>query len=70
VARDGFVQHRDGASISDISMWLEEGNAALEGAAGCPADPPPFPCEAAGTCGRVTSAAATTGFNDVVVAPP
>ena len=70
LSRDGFVQHRDGASISDVTMWLEESNATLEGAAGCPADPPQFPCEAAGTCARVTSAATTAAFNDVVVASP
>ena len=69
VVRDGFVQHRDGAAISDITMWLEDGNAALEGSAGCD-EAPAFACEAAGTCARVTAAAASAAFNDVVVTTP
>jgi hypothetical protein len=68
LVREGFVQHRDGA-LGDVRQWLEGGNALLEGAAGC-ATAPAFSCEAAGTCARVTVAAATRGFNDVVVALP
>jgi len=68
LVRDGFVQHRDAAAIAEISNWLEDGNAKLEGSAGCGDGPPPFACEGAGTCGRVTVGAATRSFNDVVVA--
>lgn len=67
---DGFVQHRDAPSIADPRQWLEGGNALLESAAGCGLQPPAFPCEAAGTCARVTDAAPTRDFNDVVVALP
>ncbi len=70
LARDGFVQHHDAAALAQISQWLEEGNARLEGSAGCGDDPPPFACEAAGTCGHITVGAATSTFNDVVVAWP
>jgi hypothetical protein len=71
IVRDGFVQSRAPNAISDVSMWLESSNALLEGAAGCEeATPPTFPCEAAGTCNRVTVGAAVAGFNDVVVASP
>ena len=70
LAVDGFVQHRDAHAIADARQWLEGGNALLESAAGCGAQPPPFPCEAAGTCTRVTAAAPSRAFNDVVVALP
>jgi hypothetical protein len=69
IARDGFVQSRAGANAGEPRQWLEAANAALEGAAGC-SPPPPFPCEGTGACARVTTAAATRGFNDVVVAYP
>jgi hypothetical protein len=69
LVRDGFVQQRDAASFGDPRQWLEAGNAALESAAGCAA-PPPFACEAAGTCTRITLAAPSRSFNDVVVAIP
>ncbi|HLX23031.1 MAG TPA: hypothetical protein VKR38_06780 [Usitatibacter sp.] len=68
--RDGFVQHRDAAAIAEIESWLEESNAKLEGSAGCGDGPPPFACETAGTCGRVTVGMATRTFNDAVVAWP
>jgi len=67
---DGFLQRRDAAALAEISSWLEETNARLEGSAGCGDDPPPFACESAGTCGRVTTGAATRAFNDAVVASP
>lgn len=70
LVRDGFLQRRDAAAIAEISMWLEEGNARLEGSAGCGDDPPPFACEGTGTCGRITTGAATRTFNDVVAAWP
>jgi hypothetical protein len=70
VTRDGFLQRHDATTLAQISQWLEEGNARLEGSAGCGDDPPPFACEAAGSCGRVTAGAATGSFNDVVVAWP
>jgi hypothetical protein len=67
---DGFVQQRDASALADARQWLEGGNALLESGAGCGAQPPPFSCEAAGTCARVTDAAAGRAFNDVVVALP
>jgi hypothetical protein len=67
---DGFVQHRDAPAIADARQWLEGTNALLESGAGCGEHPPPFPCEAAGTCARVTAATASRAFNDVVVALP
>lgn len=67
---DGFVQRRDASALAEISAWLEGSNARLEGSAGCGDDPPPFACEPAGTCGRVTVGSATQSFNDVVVAFP
>jgi len=70
LAVDGFLQRRDAAALAEISDWLEATNARLEGSAGCGDDPPPFACESAGTCGRVTTGAATRSFNDVVVASP
>jgi hypothetical protein len=70
LVRDGFVQHRDAAALAELANWLEESNAKLEGSAGCGDDPPPFACEGAGTCGRVTAGAATRTFNDVVAAWP
>ncbi len=71
LARDGFVQSRSASAISETAMWLEESNALLEGAAGCEdATPPTFPCESSGACARVTAAAASAGFNDVVLASP
>ena len=69
VARDGFTQHRDGASFGDARQWLEAGNAALDDGAGCAA-PPAYGCTAAGTCNRVTMAAPQRAFNDVVVTLP
>ncbi len=69
IARDGFVQSRSGASVAEVRQWLEDANAQLESAAGC-SPAPAFTCEARGTCARVTAAAATRGFNDVVVAYP
>jgi len=69
LVRDGFVQHRDAAALADPRQWLEGTNAQLETAPGC-ATPPPFACEAAGTCARITQAAPHRGFNDVVVALP
>lgn len=68
-ARDGFVQSRGGAAISDVRQWLEEANAQLEGVAGC-SPPPSFPCEAMRTCDRVTTGAGLRRFNDVVFAYP
>jgi hypothetical protein len=71
LARDGFVQSRDGAGISAPGMWLEESNALLEGSAGCDAVvPPSFPCEGTGNCNRVTVGASSAVFNDVVVVSP
>jgi len=67
---DGFVQHRDAPAIADARQFLEGTNALLESGAGCGARTPPFPCEAAGTCTRVTAATASRAFNDVVVALP
>lgn len=69
VVRDGFVQSRDAANLAQVREWLEDGNAALEGAAACPGGGPRFPCSPA-TCNRVTAAAASRTFNDVVVAFP
>jgi type II secretory pathway pseudopilin PulG len=69
LARDGFVQSRAGANVSDVRQWLEEANAELEGAAGC-TPPPAFTCEGRGTCNRVTAGGGTRAFNDVVVAYP
>ncbi|HUQ29794.1 MAG TPA: hypothetical protein VM051_14455 [Usitatibacter sp.] len=69
LVRDGFVQHRDGTSLADARQWLEGTNALLEAASGC-ATAPAFTCEAAGTCTRITVAAANRSFNDVVVALP
>jgi type II secretory pathway pseudopilin PulG len=70
LARGGFVQSRGGAGISELGQWLEESNAQLEGAAGCPGAPPRFPCEGLGTCNRITAAASSRDFNDVVVTLP
>jgi hypothetical protein len=70
LVRDGFVQHHDASALAQLSQWLEEGNARLEGSAGCGDDPPPFACDGAGTCGHVTVATATSTFNDVVIAWP
>ena len=70
LVRDGFVQHRDSASLGDASQWLEATNALLESATGCGAAQPAFACEAAGTCTRITQSAATREFNDVVLALP
>jgi hypothetical protein len=69
LVRDGFVQHRDGAAAGDARQWLEGTNALLEAARGC-AVAPTFTCEAAGTCTRITVAASSRSFNDVVVALP
>jgi hypothetical protein len=69
LVRDGFVQSRAGAGISEVRQWLEESNAQLEGAAGCPRAPG-FPCEGRGSCSRITMSPRTPGFNDVVVAIP
>jgi hypothetical protein len=69
LVRDGFVQHRDGSAIGDARQWLEGTNALLEAAPGC-ATAPAFTCEAAGTCTRITLAAPSRSFNDVVVALP
>jgi hypothetical protein len=70
LARAGFVQHRDSASLGDASQWLEATNALLESATGCGAALPAFACEAAGTCTRITQSAPTREFNDVVLALP
>ena len=70
VVRDGFVQSRAGANVAHPGEWLEETNAALEGAGGCPGRGPRFPCEGLGACNRVTAAAASRSFNDVVVVFP
>jgi hypothetical protein len=70
LARGGFVQSRAGAGISELGQWLEESNAQLEGAVGCPGAPPRFPCEGLGACNRITAAASSRDFNDVVVALP
>jgi type II secretory pathway pseudopilin PulG len=70
LVRDGFVQSRGGAGIAEVRQWLEESNALLEGAAGCPGAPPRISCEGVGTCTRITVAASSRGFNDVVVALP
>jgi len=70
LVRDGFVQHRESASLGDASQWLEGTNALLDGAPGCASASPSFSCETAGTCTRVTQAAASRSFNDVVVALP
>ncbi len=67
LVRDGFVQSRAGANVSAVRQWLEEANAQLEGAAGCP-QPPAFSCEGRGTCARVTASGGAREFNDVVVA--
>ena len=69
VVRDGFTQHRDGASFADARQWLEASNAALDDGAGCAAAPA-YGCTAAGTCNRVTMAAPQRAFNDVVVILP
>ena len=69
VLRDGFTQHRDGASFADARQWLEAGNAALDDGAGCGA-PPAFGCAAAGTCNRVTIGSPQRTFNDVVLVLP
>jgi len=69
VTRDGFTQHRDGASFGDARQWLEAGNAMLDDGAGCAA-PPAYGCAAAGTCNRVAMAAPQRAFNDVVVTLP
>jgi hypothetical protein len=69
VARDGFVQSRAG-NLARVREWLEEENAQLEGAAGCPGEAPVFTCEALGSCARVAIGPATRTFNDVVVAYP
>ena len=69
LVRDGFVQHREAASLGDASQWLEATNALLDGGPGC-ASRPAFACETAGTCTRITQAAASHAFNDVVVALP
>ncbi len=69
LVRDGFVQHRDGAAFGDARQWLEGTNALLEATPGC-AVAPAFTCEAAGTCTRITVAAPSRSFNDVVVALP
>ena len=68
--RDGWVQMRAGAHISEVRQWLEETNARLEGSAGCAGRTPGLACEGLGTCSRVTSGAASRSFNDVVVAYP
>lgn len=70
LARNGFVQDRSAAALARVGEWLEEGNARLEGAAGCPASPPNFPCEVTGTCTRITTAAGSRAFNDVAIAAP
>lgn len=70
LVRGGFVQSRAGAAVSDVRQWLEESNAQLEGAAGCPGGPARLGCESSGTCTRVTTAAGSRAFNDVVVALP
>ena len=67
---DGFIQQRDASAIADARQWLEGGNALLESGAGCAGHAPAFSCEAAGTCARVTDAAASRAFNDVAVAIP
>ncbi len=69
LARDGFVQSRAGANVSEVRQWLEEANAELEGAAGC-SPAPAFTCEGRGTCSRVTAGGGTRIFNDVVVTYP
>ena len=69
LVRDGFVQQRDDAALGDIRQWLEASNALLEGPGGC-AVAPPFACEAAHTCTRITQDNARPGFNDVVLAIP
>ena len=69
LARDGFVQSRAGANVSEVRQWLEAANAELEGTAGCTAAPA-FSCEARASCTRVTSGSGNRGFNDVVVAFP
>jgi type II secretory pathway pseudopilin PulG len=70
LARGGFVQSRGGAAISDVGQWLEDSNAQLEGGAGCPGASPRFPCEGLASCNRITVAASSRTFNDVVVALP
>lgn len=67
--RDGFVQDRSGANVSQVRQWLEEANARLEGAAGC-APAPIFTCEGLRACDRVTTGAGMGRFNDVVSAYP
>jgi hypothetical protein len=67
LVRDGFVQSRAGANVSEVRQWLEEANARLEGAAGC-SPPPVFACEGRGTCMGVTASGGSREFNDVVVA--
>jgi hypothetical protein len=67
IVRDGFVQSRAGANVSEVRQWLEEPNAQLEGAVGC-SPPPAFTCEGRGTCTRVTASGGAREFNDVVVA--
>ena len=69
IVRDGFPQHHESSGPTDVRQWLEAGNALLEGSSGC-ATPPPFACEAAGTCNRITQAPLRAGFNDVVAAVP
>jgi hypothetical protein len=70
ISRDGFVQDRSGAGVARVREWLEDGNARLEGRAGCPEAPTAFPCDDIGACTRITTTAQSRGFNDVVVAIP
>ena len=70
LVRDGLVQSRAGANVSQVRQWLEESNAGLEGVAACPGSAPRPTCEALGTCNHVTSGPGTRSFNDVVVAYP
>ena len=70
LARDGELQERSGIHLAETSQWLEDGNARLEASTDCPAGVPPFPCDAFGTCDRITAAPPSRAFNDVVVAFP
>jgi hypothetical protein len=70
LASDRGLQDRSGAHLAETAQWLEEGNARLESSGDCPARAPAFPCDAFGTCDRITAAPATRAFNDVVLAFP
>ena len=64
LVREGTLQSH--AALGDARQWLEDSNARLTTLSSCGAA---VPCDGA-ACGRVVSAAATGGFNDVAYAFP